>query len=315
LARGRKGAYRNRRKKTGNRPLLLLLSIGVVIALAFFLLERARKSSSVHVPERPTQEERQKMPYRTTSPTAVLEGYSAPVAVAPEARPVGKKRATGPGAVAIIVDDMGSSIREIKELLAIDLPITISIIPGLARGKEVAALAHREGREVMLHIPMEPKGYESKPFEKNGLLLAMSDAEIERRLGVYLQSVPFVVGANNHMGSRFTEDNPKMRSVLNVLKSRGLFFVDSKTSPASVGDRLAREMGINTAARSVFLDNVQDVAAIKAQLEQLAAVARKRGSAIGICHPHKTTLQALAAELPELKREGINFVYASQLVR
>ncbi|MFZ3209513.1 MAG: divergent polysaccharide deacetylase family protein [Geobacteraceae bacterium] len=315
MAKGRKGAYRNRRKKSGNRSLLLLISIGVVIALAFFLLERVRKSSFVHVPERPAQEERQKMPYRTTSPNAVLEGYSAPVTLPSEVKPAAKKRATGPGAVAIIVDDMGSSIREINAILAIDMPITISIIPGLARGKEVAALAHRDGREVMLHIPMEPKGYENKPFEKNGLLLAMSDAEIERHLGVYLQSVPFVVGANNHMGSRFTEDNAKMRSVLNVLKSRGLFFVDSKTSPASVGDRLAREMGINTAARSVFLDNVQDVAAINAQLEQLAAVARKRGSAIGICHPHKTSLQVLAAELPELKREGINFVYASQLVR
>lgn len=314
MAKGRGKTFRNRKKTTSKRPLALLLVIGIVIALAFFLLEWVRKSSPTQVPERPAQEERQKMPSRVTEPTAVLEDYSAAVTPSPEVKPSRKKRATEPGTVAIIVDDMGNSMQEANVLLAIDVPITISIIPGLAKGEEVAALAHQQGREVMLHIPMEPKGYQNKPFEKNGLLLAMSDGEIEKRLGGYLQAVPFATGANNHMGSRFTEDRPKMRTVLNVLKGRGLFFVDSKTSPASVGDKLAREMGIETATRNVFLDNVQDVAAINAQLEQLAAVARKRGSAIGICHPHKATLQALAVTLPALKRDGINFVYASQLV-
>ena len=206
-------------------------------------------------------------------------------------------------------------MHEADALLAIDVPLTFSIIPGFIRDKEVAEAAHRKGREVMLHIPMEPKGYQQKPFEKNGLLVALSDEEIEKRMEGYLGAVPHVIGANNHMGSRFTEDRSKMKTVLTVLKGRGMFFIDSKTTPSSVGDKVARELGVPTASRNVFLDNEQDVAAITAQIEKLAAMARKTGGAIGICHPHKTTLQALANTLPVLKAEGITFVYASSLVR
>ena len=105
-----------------------------------------------------------------------------------------------------------------------------------------------------------------------------------------------------------------MQSVLKVLKGREMFFVDSKTSPASVGYSLARKMGLKAGTRQVFLDNVQNVAAIKAQLRQVADTARKRGSAIAICHPHQTTIQALSSMLPAMKKDGITFVYASQLV-
>jgi polysaccharide deacetylase 2 family uncharacterized protein YibQ len=117
------------------------------------------------------------------------------------------------------------------------------------------------------------------------------------------------------MGSRFTEQRDKMEPVLGYLKEKGLFFIDSKTSPRSVGNTLAREMGVENAGRNVFLDNVQDVEAIREQLEQLAALARRKGAAIGICHPHKATIQALATAMPELQKSGITFVYAADLVR
>ena len=243
------------------------------------------------------------------------ERYSSAVHPGP-GTPAGKRRLKpGHGVVAIIIDDMGNSRREADTLLSIDLPLTFSIIPGLANVREVADAAHRRGGEVMVHIPMEPKGVRNKPFEKNGLLLEMGDEEITRRLRGYLESVPYAVGANNHMGSRFTEDRTKMRVVLGVLKERKMFFIDSKTSPSSVGDKLAAEMGIPAAARSVFLDNDQDVAAITTQIEKLAAVAKRNGGAIGICHPHATTIQALATALPRLRSEGITFVHASELVR
>jgi polysaccharide deacetylase 2 family uncharacterized protein YibQ len=106
-----------------------------------------------------------------------------------------------------------------------------------------------------------------------------------------------------------------MQVVLALLKERNMFFVDSKTSPASVGDHLAREMGLRTAARSVFLDNVQDQDYIGKQLGQLAAMSRRNGAAIGICHPHKATIETLARMLPALRAEGITFVHASDLVR
>ena len=130
-----------------------------------------------------------------------------------------------------------------------------------------------------------------------------------------MREVPYAIGANNHMGSRFTEDRAKMQTVLGFLKGRGLFFIDSKTTPHSVGYSLAREMGLETASRNVFIDNVQDVEAIKAQLEQLAGMARRKGVAIGICHPHNATILALTAAMPELQRSGINFVYVADLVR
>lgn len=312
----RKSARNRRRKKTNRRPIVVILVIALLaICGAFYIWEKFTTPSPPEPTGKPAVVEKQKMPPRVAEQLPVMEDYSAAVLPHHEAVPPKKPLKVRHGTVVIIVDDMGSSMREANTLLAIDVPITFSIIPGLARVREVAEAARREGGEVMVHIPMEPKGYQQKPFEKNGLLLALSDEEIERRMEAYLRAVPHAVGANNHMGSRFTEDREKMRTVLAILKGKGMFFIDSKTSPVSVGDKLSREMGIPVASRNVFLDNEQDVAAIKAQIEKLAVMARKSGSAIGICHPHKATLQALAAALPVLKAEGINFVHASALVR
>ena len=166
----------------------------------------------------------------------------------------------------------------------------------------------------MLHIPMEPKGYPQRKLEKDGLLISLSDEEIARQLRRYLELVPHAVGANNHMGSRFTEDTSRMLPVMQLLKQKGLFFLDSKTTSLSVGYSLAHELGMKSASRNVFLDNVQEVGAIRAQLQLLAQVARKRGSAIAIGHPHKATIEALTQALPLLSAQGITFVKLSQVV-
>jgi polysaccharide deacetylase 2 family uncharacterized protein YibQ len=313
LAQRRKKGSSRRKKSGGGRPLVALLVSVVILVLAFFGLEMLKKGTIGKPATAPKEEVRQKMPPRPESLPAGQKKYSS--AVTPVPKSAKRIKQVGPGTVAIIVDDMGSSMEEARALLKINLPVTFSIIPGLPKAKAVAEAAHGRGREVMLHVPMEPKGYENKPFEKNGLLLAQSDDEIVRRLDGYFRSVPYADGANNHMGSRFTEDRAKMRTVLGVLKGKGIFFIDSLTTSASVGETLAREMGIETASRSVFLDNTQDVAAIRKQLDQAAAVARKRGSAVAICHPHPATIQVLTTAMPELQREGINFVSASQLVR
>ncbi len=229
-------------------------------------------------------------------------------------KPAQKKSITA-GTVAIIIDDMGANLEEVHQLMAIGVPLTFSIIPGMAHGREVAATAHSYRYEVLAHIPMEPKDYPARRLEQNGLLLAMSDAEIEKRTAADLMRVPYAVGANNHMGSSFTESTEKMRLVLRVLKDNGLFFIDSKTSADSVGETVSAQMGVKTASRNVFIDNKQDVAAIKIQLEELAKTARRRGSAIGIGHPHPATIKALAEALPKLQAGGIRFVFASELVR
>ena len=307
---------RNRRKKEPNRKALAVAVIMLVIALVgvILLLQRIKVPAPASRTA-PDSERRQKMPPRAVTSNSVMKDYSSAMSPGPGALPSKKQIKPGHGVVAIIVDDMGNSKHEAELLLEIGVPLTFAIIPGLANVREVAESAHRNGREVIVHIPMEPKGVQGKPFEKNGLLLNMGDESIKKRLREYIDSVPYAIGANNHMGSRFTEDRGKMRIVLSLLKEKRMFFIDSKTTPASVGDGLASEMGVPTASRTVFLDNEEDIGAIKTQIDKLAGIARKTGGAIGICHPHKATIKALSTTLPVLMSEGITLVYASELVK
>lgn len=337
------------KKKTVKNPLIALIITVVLIALVFYLLENVRNAVPPEQlavePEKTATEPPAKAPSRPRKKVIVQKSYSAaalpappqvkpilsvtpevkqpppvsppvkqPLSLIPPVKPV-QKRSVAVGTVAIIVDDMGANLEEVHQLMAIGVPLTFSIIPGMAHGSEVAATAHSYRYEVLAHIPMEPKDYPARHLEQNGLLLAMSDAEIEKRTAADLMRVPYAVGANNHMGSRFTESPGKMRLVLRVLKQNGLFFIDSKTSADSVGETVAAQMGVKTASRNVFIDNKQDVAAIKIQLEELATTARRRGSAIGIGHPHPATIKALAEALPKLQAGGIRFVFASELVR
>jgi polysaccharide deacetylase 2 family uncharacterized protein YibQ len=167
----------------------------------------------------------------------------------------------------------------------------------------------------MIHIPMQSKGWPERRMESNGLLVAMSETEITGRLEEFMNALPEAVGANNHTGSEFCEREDKMRPLLTALKGRGLFFIDSVTSPDTVGIRLAQELGIKSGRRHVFLDNNQNEAYIRGQLRQAVRLARKTGGAIVICHPHPTTIQTLTSALPELQKQGITLVPASRLVK
>jgi polysaccharide deacetylase 2 family uncharacterized protein YibQ len=219
------------------------------------------------------------------------------------------------GKVAIIVDDLGRGTRQASQLLAIGQPVTFAILPGESHAAQVAELAHAAGREVMLHAPMEPQGFPVIDPGDDALLLSQSETELRARMAALLKRVPHVAGVNNHMGSRFTEDEPAMAAIMAVLREEGLFFVDSLTSSRSVGAAMAANAGVAAGRRDVFLDNVADVAAIVQQIRLLAGKARRNGSAIGICHPYPETLQALRQELPKLAGEGIEFVPVSALVK
>lgn len=314
----RRGKAVNRRKAPsggGKGPLVALLVVAVVIAAAVFLLEYSRKAQAPPAQQAAQPTVHHKIPLR---PEAKHEVLSSSHALKPETTPAKPHQAalphtSGPGRVAIIIDDMGASPRELQALLSIGQPLTFSVIPSLAHAREVAEKAHAAGREVMVHMPMEPVGYPRQPMEKVGVLVAMSDAEIANRVNSYFRTVPHAVGANNHMGSQFTQSAEKMEVVLKVLQEKGMFFVDSMTSPASAGLKTARALGVRCAARQVFLDNVQDEALIGKQLAQAVSIARKKGSAIAICHPHPATIRALQALMPQLAREGITFVPASAL--
>lgn len=223
--------------------------------------------------------------------------------------------------VAIVIDDMGQDMKKLNELFKVDAPITVAVLPHLRYSKKVAVEAHfKKGWEVILHLPMEPKPHGSNgenggisPGE-GALFTNMSAEAVRAQVEDDLKDVPYAIGVNNHMGSRFTEDPELMRAVLSVVKKRSMFFLDSRTTPDSVADRVAREVGVKNADRNVFLDNTRDGKYIKGQIMELVSIARKRGKAIGIGHPYPETIEALKENISILRNEGINVVKLSELV-
>ena len=164
-----------------------------------------------------------------------------------------------------------------------------------SNSKRIAALAREAHMEVLLHQPMEPRSYPEDDPGKGAVFVGMDEAAIRRTVMENLAHFPMAVGLNNHMGSRFTEDSRGMRVVLEELRSRGLFYLDSMTTAKSVGTAVGRKVGIPVLRRDVFLDNVADVDAILLQLRKAENVALKQGQAVAIGHPYPETLKALRA--------------------
>jgi polysaccharide deacetylase 2 family uncharacterized protein YibQ len=208
--------------------------------------------------------------------------------------------------VAIVIDDLGYDGRLARSFLALQEPLSFAVLPHGTFSKSIARQVHEAGRDVLLHLPMEPKGYPEVNAGEGVLLVAMNDGVLLERLRENLAAFPFIVGINNHMGSRFSADE---------IKQRGLFFVDSRTSAESRGYGLAVQMGIPAAERDVFLDNIQSPQAIGSELRRLAQLARLKGKAIGIAHPHEVTLEVLRQVLPQLHQEGIELVPVSQVLQ
>lgn len=286
-------------------PVLLLL---VILLVALEWLKRGHILEPLPEPVKP--------PSATLGQPPVTYPQQQYTSAVQTRRPAATSQQAFPkGFLAIVVDDMGSSMKEVQELAAINLPLTFAIIPGLPKARGVAEYAHAQGRDVIIHIPMEPQGYPAQRVEANALLMSSSASEIESRIKGFIKEIPFVVGANNHMGSRYTESELQMKPVIAALKENGLFFLDSRTSPKSVGQKLAVAMEVRTGSRNVFLDNEQSVEAIKKELVSAARMAGKKGGAIAICHPHPATIKALREAMPKLAAEGTVFVNVAQLLR
>ncbi len=215
----------------------------------------------------------------------------------------------------IIMDDLGRKTSTARALLAMQQPVTFAIIPGEPQSVAVAEMAHAEGREIMLHTPMEPQGYPAVNPGDDALFIKYSDSEITSRLEAFLNKIPYVTGINNHMGSRFTEDPRALTPVMKSLRQKGLFFVDSRTTGRTKASETARRYDVPTMDRDVFLDNVAEVEAILVQIRKLEARAIKKGMALGICHPYPETLEALRRELPALAERGVTVVPVSTLLQ
>lgn len=216
------------------------------------------------------------------------------------------------GNLALLVDDLGRSVADLETLDDLGIPLSWAVLPYESRTDEVVAWLSRGTREVLCHLPMEASnGADPGPGALTAEMAPRELADATRRA---LERIPIAVGVNNHMGSELTTDPRAMRAILEVLRTRELFFLDSRTSSETVGYRLAREMGIPAAERRVFLDAEMGVAGVREQFERWKEIGRERGAAIAIAHPHPATLEVLREEIPRARREGFLFVPVSFLL-
>jgi polysaccharide deacetylase 2 family uncharacterized protein YibQ len=252
-------------------------------------------------------DEKAEAPEKTGKPTKKpAKDRSAAQTLKPSARTI---------LVAIVIDDLGQDLKPAQELLALPARITYAVLPGLAQSKKVAELARQNKRELLLHLPMEPKNRSMKA-SPGTLRSDMTPMDFLTTLSDDVASVPGAVGVNNHEGSALTENREAMKFLMAELKARELLFLDSLTSPRSIAFATAKEFGLKAAKRDVFLDNEGDNADyIAKQLEELARVAKERGRAIGIGHPHPATIAALRKWLPMASQQGIEIVSVSRLMQ
>ena len=216
----------------------------------------------------------------------------------------------------VIIDDFGYSDNEvIHGFLELPARLTLSIIPGHTFSKWVAEIAQRKRKEVIIHMPMEPENGNYSRGEDNFMLkTTLTPDEVESRLNLAYDELPTAAGLNNHMGSLFTADSAMMQIVVKSLRKKGLYFIDSMTSPKSVGYEIAQKNGLPSAMRTVFLDNKRDKNEIQRQFDKAIEIARRSGKAVVIGHVYPETLSALKALIGGDLLLDVEIVFASEIV-
>jgi hypothetical protein len=319
---------RRRSRRASLSVVALLVSLGVIAAAVVLIVRGDTTPSAESAARRPPHDAGVLAASPSPSPGAVTAttapateqpsapATGAPVLASPEPSPSTSAPAQPPhGAaqLAIIIDDCGQWPQTERGFIALPVALTLSVLPHMRYGAAIARDARAAGKGVMLHLPMEPlSGIEPGPGH---ITVAMDDAAIAGQVRADLDDVPLATGVNNHEGSRATADDRVMRAVAAVLAERHVFFIDSRTNSATVAERDTLAAGVPSAGRDVFLDDVDEVGAVEAQLRAAAALARRHGSAIAIGHPRTQTLLAVRTLLPELAQEGVTLVLARDLVR
>jgi len=216
--------------------------------------------------------------------------------------------------IAVVIDDMGISQKHTDEILSIHAPLTSSFLTYGKNLKEFLEKASSAGQEIIMHTPMEPKV--KADLAPDTLKISMTDEEIEKTFSDMLSKFDGIKikGINNHMGSLFTESASKLDVVMKILKEKNMFFLDSKTSEYSQGEKVAALEDVPYVARDVFLDNENDYQKISTQLSKLEKKANENGFAVGIGHPKSQTFAALKDWLPTLENKNIKLVHLSDLI-
>lgn len=218
----------------------------------------------------------------------------------------------GRPSIALIIDDIGYNGPLGERAIALPGAVTYAVLPHTPHGAELAEKGFTAGKEIMLHAPMANQanmplgpGALTADLDKDTFIATLSDA---------IDAIPHLEGINNHMGSALTELEEPMRWVMEVLKERQLYFVDSYTTAKSVAGRVASQEHIPTITRNVFLDNVQQEEDIDREFRKLLKMAKERGVAVGIGHPYPETLNYLEMALPLLEQEGVTLIPASEMI-
>ena len=313
---------------TGTKiSIALVLLVGIVLGTGWLLhrylpptaappaaVERPRAAAPKKVPAQPRP--------KTAAPKAkpkpvkppVYEIYPDKDVAAASRRPKPPERpVSGKPRVAIIIDDIGYDRGLTRKFMALKAPLTFSVLPDSPFGSSLAKEISRQGHELMLHQPMEPREYPKVNPGPGALLSSMSADALIAQLERNLDQLPGVRGVNNHMGSQLTTDSNRMYQVFSVLKKRNLFFVDSRSTADTICLPSARMFQVPFAERDIFLDHFQEAAFIRKQFRLLAKEALKHGQAVAIAHPHTLTVQIFQEMLPELRKQ-VQLVPASEIV-
>ncbi len=321
------GRPRKKRKVPQKRPssrgieyvkvagaLGLLVVIVVAMFVAAHLLLRPYMTATLTVPKASESKphvnqksEPSKKPTYEIFPKEKKPPRKSPVKVRP-----GKTKSRPP--VAIIIDDLGYENKIASKLLQLDATLNFAFLPFGPFQDRILQKAHAKGFDILLHLPMEPVEYPMVDPGRGALLTSMSPDELIRQLEENIESIPWVKGVNNHMGSKMTSLSSQMLQIFTILKKNELFFVDSRTTTETLSRPSARLLQVAFAERDIFLDHYQETGFIKGQIRELIQVAHDQGFAIGIGHPYPVTHEVLRKMLPELKK-SVTLVPISSLVK
>ena len=279
-------------------PFLTVIIVAALIAAAVITLERVAPRSD----QTAVHEGRKAVPREKALQPTPPDGKGAEVE-------------SGGRQIAVIIDDIGYDLRLVEDLMRIEAPIAFAILPHTPHAREAARRLHAAGKEILLHLPMEPRSYPADNPGKGALFVDMDEGEIRRRIEADLTAVPYASGVNNHMGSRFMEDEAGLAVVMEELAKRGLFFVDSVTTPGSRARSAAARAGARYVSRAVFIDHAPDHTKALANLLQPPPRGREQGKPIlMIGHPRPETIRALREAQPLWQKDGVRMIPLSVYV-
>jgi hypothetical protein len=295
--------------------VLALLVIGAGFMAARLLDKKPAPQAKAAVQPQPKQRFRVP-PVKPAGQKPVYEVF--PQAAPPVTRPLIPEQlpqlpGERPPLVAIIIDDIGYDRHIATQLMALDVPLTFSMLPNAPFSRQILAQARGKGLEIMLHLPMEPNEYPEVDPGAGALFSHMTPDALIAQLNTNLDFFSGVKGVNNHMGSRISASSEQMRQIFSILKKRGLFYIDSRTAANTVAESSARLLQLPFAERDIFLDHKEDVAFIRNQMNHLIKRAQAQGHAVAIGHPYPATVQVLREFMPQLKTR-VSLVQASTVV-